>query len=175
MNKMKKTNNGKTGQMLTRYVNKAKQFPRIRSFFWLLRCADALNKFADMKVGQKGDNRTGIALLQILLQYPEGISQQSIAKQTSRTKQAITVAIDGLEKKGYVIRCSDSNDRRVNSIRITEKGIAHLSEVFPHTVAMCDEALSSLSEAEVAQLLSPVIKLTKNMWQKIESQPLENK
>lgn len=159
--------------MLTQYVNKAKQFPRIRSFFWLLRCADALNKFADMKVGQKGDNRTGIALLQILLQYPEGVSQQSIARQTGRTKQAITVAIDGLEK-GYALRCSNSNDRRINSIRITEKGITHLSEVFPHTVEMCDEALSSLSDAEVAQLLSPVIKLTKYMWKKIEGQSLDN-
>ncbi len=159
-----------TSQELAEYVEKVRKVPRIRSFFWLLRCADALNKLADMEVGMKGDNRTGLAVLQMLLQYPGGISQQSLAKKTGRTKQAVAVAIDSLEKKDYVVRCSKQNDRRVNSIQITSKGVEHLSEVFPHTVDMCNKALSSLSEEETNQLLTLVKKLTKDMWQKIESQ-----
>jgi DNA-binding MarR family transcriptional regulator len=122
-----------------------------------------------MEVGEKGDNRTVIAVLQLLLEYPKGVSQQAIAKHTGRTKQAITVAIDKLEKKGHVIRASDNNDRRVNVIRLTLNGVDHLREVFPHTVTMSNEALASLNDTEVDQLLSIVKKLTKNMWQKIES------
>jgi DNA-binding MarR family transcriptional regulator len=168
------TQDENTSRQLAEYVEKVRKAPRIRSFFWLLRCADALNKLADMEVGMKGDNRTGLAVLQILLQNPDGVSQQAISRQTGRTKQAITVAIDNLEKKGYVVRCFNRNDRRVNSVRITKVGVEHLSEVFPHTITMCDKALSSLSEAETDQLLYLVKKITSDMWQKIESQPSDS-
>lgn len=164
----------KTRKALVDYVDKVRRIPRVRSFFWLLRCTDALNKYASMEVGKKGSNRTGIAVLQLLLKYPNGVSQQAIAKQTGRTKQAITVAIDNLEKKGHVIRASDNNDRRVNVVRLTLDGVDYLREVFPHTVAMSNEALASLNDTEVDRLLSIVKKLTKNMWQKIESQSSKN-
>ena len=68
------------------------------------------------------------------------------------------------------MRCAEDNDRRINSIRITNKGFDHLSEVFPHTVAMCEKALSSLNDEETVQLLSLVKKLTKDIQQKIDNQ-----
>jgi MarR family 2-MHQ and catechol resistance regulon transcriptional repressor len=156
------------------YVDNARRLPRVRSFFWLLRCADALNKYASLEVGTKGDSRTGLAVLQILIQHPEGISQQGIAKETGRTKQLIVLAIDKLEGKGYVLRDSLSSDRRVNFIRITDAGIAHLNEVFPHTVAMCDQALSSLDDSDVQQLLPLIRKLTKGLWEKLKTMSPEN-
>jgi MarR family 2-MHQ and catechol resistance regulon transcriptional repressor len=148
------------------YVDNARRRPRIRAFFWLLRCADALNKYAAKEVGTKGDSRTGLAVLQILIKHPEGISQQSIAQQTGRTKQLVVFAIDNLEKKGYVVRSSNNLDRRVNYIRITEAGIKHLREVFPHTMTMCEKALSTLNDDEIEELLPLIIKLTKGLWDK---------
>jgi DNA-binding MarR family transcriptional regulator len=150
-------------QAVAQYVDNARRFPRIRLFFWLLRCNDAVDKFANAEVSKKGDNRTGLTVLQILLEHPDGISQQSIAEQTGRTKQAIVVAIDKLVKKGHVIRCSDDNDRRINSIRITKEGLDHLAEVFPHTINMCNNALSSLSDSEIDELLPLVVKLTNSL------------
>ena len=58
-------------------------------------------------------DRTGLAMLQILLRYPDGISQQAIAKQMGRTKQTIVVAIDKLEQRNYLQRRSNSSDRRI--------------------------------------------------------------
>jgi DNA-binding MarR family transcriptional regulator len=161
---------------LAEYIENARKFPRIRSFFWLLRCADALNKYSGIEIGKKGDShsRTRISALEILVKHPEGISQQAIARQTGRTKQAIAVALDNLEKKGQVIRMSTDNDRRTNSIRITKEGIDYISKVFPNTVTMCNEALASLSDAEVEQLLSLVTKLTRSTWQKIDGQSPES-
>lgn len=169
MNKENTHDNNNLFKTTARYINNARQIPRVRSFFWLLRCADALNKYAGLEVGTKGDSRTGLAVLQILIKHPEGISQQGIAKQTGRTKQLIVLAIDKLEEKGYVLRHSLNNDRRVNFIRITNAGIEHLNEVFPHTVTMCDQALSSLSDEEIEQLLPLTIKLTKSLWEKLET------
>ncbi len=160
---------GERHHSVTQYIDKVNRFPRVRSFFWLLRCSDVLNKYASLEVGSKGDSRTELAVLQIVLKHPEGIPQKDIAKQTGRTKQAIVVAIDSLERKGHVTRCSDDSDRRINSIKITPKGLDNLIEVFPHTVKMCNEALSSLSDSDLNELLTLIIKLTKNLWEKIES------
>jgi MarR family transcriptional regulator, 2-MHQ and catechol-resistance regulon repressor len=159
----------------TEYIDNARRIPRVRSFFWLLRCADTLDKYASMEIGKKGDSRTGLAVLQILLKYPEGVSQQSIAKQIGRTKQLIVNAIDKLERKGYLMRSSLSTDRRVNYIYITEVGVEHINKVFVHTVAMCDKALSSLSDEEIEKLLPLIKQLTKGLWQRMKIQPPEKK
>jgi MarR family 2-MHQ and catechol resistance regulon transcriptional repressor len=175
MKKQKVNNDKNLFEDTANYVDNARRIPRVRSFFWLLRCADALNKYAGLEVGTKGDSRTGLAVLQILIQHPEGISQQGIAEQTGRTKQLIVIAIDKLEEKGYVLRDSLDSDRRVNYIRITNAGIEHLNEVFPHTVAMCDQALSSLTDAQVQQLLPLTKKLTKGLWAQLKAMSPDNK
>lgn len=156
-------------QTVAQYGRQLWRFPRIRSVFWLFRCSDALNKYMSMEAGEKGDNRTELSVLQILLKYPQGVSQQVIANETGRTKQAIVVVIDNLVKKGYVIRCTNDHDRRINSIKITQNGLDHLSEILPHEIKICNQALSSLSDSEVDQLLPLMIKVTKNLWEKIES------
>jgi DNA-binding MarR family transcriptional regulator len=160
---------------LEQYVDKTRKFPRMRSIFWLLRCTDAFSKFASYEIKKTGDthSRIRIAIMEFILKHPNGVSQQAIADYTGRTKQAITVAIDVLEKRGHVKRFTSNNNRRVYSVRITQAGIEHLYAVLPHTVEMCNEALSPLSDTEVDQLLSLVMKVTKNIWKKTEDQSSE--
>ncbi len=153
-------------QILAQYIDNARKFPRVRSFFWLLRCADVLNKYTSLKAEDKGVSRTGLSILQILLKYPDGVSQQIIAQQTDRTKQAVTISIDNLVKKGFVLRCLDNQDRRINTIRITKEGLDFLRNVFPHTIEMSHEALSCLNDVEIEELLTIIPKLTKNLMQK---------
>lgn len=156
-------------QQLAKYIARVAQFPRMRLFFWLLLCSDSLNKYATKEVGDKGVSRTMLAVLQISIKYPNGISQQTIANETGRTKQAIALAIDNMVKKNYVTRCSDSNDRRINFIRITKEGLDFLSEVFPHTVAMCNKAFSTYSDSEINELIPVIKQLAKNLKQKTGS------
>jgi DNA-binding MarR family transcriptional regulator len=154
-------------ESLTKYLNKTKRVSHTRSFYWLLRFTDALYRFTDLQLGREGDSRTGMAVLQVLLKYPDGMPQKDIAEQTGRSKQAIVVAIDSLAERGHVIRYADKKDRRMNSIKITQKGINHLAEVFPRTVQISKEALSSLSDEEIGQLLSIAKKLTNDLWDRI--------
>ena len=155
-------------RLTTQYHNRNKKYPRVRSFFWLLSCVDALDKYADREVGKIGNNRTGLVVLQILLKYLDGISQQGIAEQIGRTKQAVVASIDKLEQQGLVVRCSHDHDRRVNSIRITQAGINFLNDVFPDTLTMCEEAFCCFSDEEIEQLLQLTVKLTKNLWEKMD-------
>jgi DNA-binding MarR family transcriptional regulator len=152
-----------------RYLDRARQIPRVRAFFWLLRCADALDRYASQRRG-RGQSRTMISVLQILIENPGGISQQSIAQQTGRTKQLVVTAIDRLEKKGWVVRNSHVSDRRINSICITDAGIKQFRESYPNTVEMCNRALSSLNEAELEQMIQIVIKTTKSVWETLGPQ-----
>jgi DNA-binding MarR family transcriptional regulator len=163
-------------KLLDQYVDKTRKYPRMRSVFWLLRCTDAFSRFARLEVAKTGDkhSRIRIAIMEFLLKYPNGVSQQSIAKYTGRTKQAITVAIDVLEKSGHVKRFSTNSNRRAYSVRITQAGVEHLNKVLPHTIEMCNEALSPLNDEEVDQLLALVMRVTKNIWQKTENQVSDN-
>jgi DNA-binding MarR family transcriptional regulator len=174
MNKSPKTGANDSRRLATvQYIDNTGRFPRVRLFFRLLTFADTLNKYAGLEVRKKGDNRTGLAVLQILLKYPDGISQQEIARQTGRTKQAIVMAINKLEQKKYLKRRSNSRDKRMNSVIITQEGIDHLNEVFPHTLAMCDNVLSFFSPEEIDQFITLSGKLMKRLWQQIEAESSE--
>ena len=159
---------------VSKYFDKVKNIPKVSTLFWLFRCTDVLEKYINMSISPEGENRTAIAVLQVLIKYLDGIPQQTIANETGRTKQAITVAIDNLTKRGYVIRTQSSRDRRINCIQITKEGIDHLNEFLPRMLSICDEAFSSLSDSEIKKLLSLLKKLVKNVWEKTDSQSQNN-
>jgi Transcriptional regulators len=50
-------------------------------------------------------------------------TQKYICDHTYKDKASITRLLDGLEKNGLVVRVSDSSDRRINLIHLTEKGV----------------------------------------------------
>jgi DNA-binding MarR family transcriptional regulator len=158
----------KRQEMLLDYVKKSTRHHRVWLSFWILHCADILNRYNSSNGRKKYGNRTMMAMLEILTQHPNGISQQSLARQTGRTRQMIVITIDDLEKKGYVKRRSDAKDRRINSIIITEKGINLLNEEFAHTVRNCNQALAALSIEEIKQLLPLIMKLGRSLRQRID-------
>lgn len=52
----------------------------------------------------------------------EDVIQQDIAEMMNKNKSAILRSIDILEKKNYLVRIKQNNDRRSNIIKIAEKG-----------------------------------------------------
>ena len=73
-------------QATARYFKKLRAIPTVHLFFWLLRFADGLTKYTEAEVRKTGTSLTSLALLQTLLEYPDGISQISIAKKLSRSR-----------------------------------------------------------------------------------------
>lgn len=63
-------------------------------------------------------------MLQIMhcLWKEQGVSQQSLAEKTAKDKACLTNLINNLEKKNWVIRQEDSNDRRNKLIFLTLEG-----------------------------------------------------
>jgi len=63
-------------------------------------------------------------LVMDILWEKSSISQQNIADIIQKDKNSVTKIIDSLEKKNFVKRVMDKNDRRINKIELTEEGSA---------------------------------------------------
>ena len=63
-------------------------------------------------------------MLQVMhcLWKEQGVSQQTLAEKTAKDKACLTNLINNLEKKGWVVRREDTNDRRNKLIFLTPEG-----------------------------------------------------
>jgi len=89
-------------------------------------------------------------------------NMSTIARELSVTVGTLTIAMNSLVKKGYVIRERGVEDRRVVYISLSEKGrkaYAH-HEQFHHQ--MIQEVLSELTQEETDALVKSLKKL--NSW-----------
>lgn len=71
-------------------------------------------------------------MLQIMscLWQEQGISQQILAERVAKDKACLTNLMQNLERKGYVYRTEDPDDRRNKLVYLTDKG-----EAFHHWLA----------------------------------------
>ncbi len=90
------------------------------------------------------------------------LTQGQVSAKVLKTTGNITLVIDNLEKRGYVRRAREQEDRRMVTIHITESGKALIAQIFPaHARAICEE-LSVLTEEEQEILSRLCLKLGKS-------------
>ncbi|MEX2016475.1 MAG: MarR family transcriptional regulator, partial [Candidatus Hydrogenedentales bacterium] len=66
------------------------------------------------------------------LKFAQGdITQVELGKRLVVTRASITSVLDKLESKDFVRRDKVEGNRRIHHVRLTEKGLAHLSKVEP--------------------------------------------
>ena len=80
-------------------------------------------------------NNAGITfeMLQVLssLWHEQGITQQVLAERTAKDKACLTNLMNNLEKKGYVRREQDPNDRRSKLVFLTNEGEEFRNQIRP--------------------------------------------
>ena len=80
-------------------------------------------------------NNAGITfeMLQVLssLWHEQGITQQVLADRTAKDKACLTNLMNNLEKKGYVRREEDPNDRRSKLVFLTNEGEEFRNQIRP--------------------------------------------
>jgi DNA-binding MarR family transcriptional regulator len=77
-----------------------------------------------------GINRTDIAALDILDQAGGKTTAGALAEASHLTTGAITAVVDRLEKKGYVRRARDTEDRRRVLVERTEHALKSTMEIY---------------------------------------------
>lgn len=91
------------------------------------------------------------------IQEPRSVS--AIARQLYVTVGTLTVNMNNLEKKGYIIRERSTLDKRVVLVSLTEKGRKAFFHHRDFHKAMIRSAVKGLDEEEMAALISCLNKL----------------
>jgi DNA-binding MarR family transcriptional regulator len=102
--------------------------------------------------------------------WPDPQTASAIARQIRLTPAAVTALIDRLEKRGFVRRKSDPNDRRKVLVEAAEATLRITEEAYLPMRDAGAEALAKYSEAElqvVANVLSDSLAIQEEMTRKL--------
>lgn len=123
-----------------------------------------LKKYLAEVFKRNGVNLTGEQYLVMDTLWNEGtLTQQAIAFIIQKDKNSVTQFIDNLEKKGLVTRSVSKEDRRVNNIIVTEKGMALKDSTKQLAIDTMNKALVGITDAD----LNTFVKVLKKVYQNI--------
>lgn len=123
-----------------------------------------LKQFIAAKLRQMEVPLTPEQFILIDLLWNQGsMSQQRLADQMQKDKNSVTKLVDALERKGFVVREQNRQDRRSNTLVLTEKaeGLKHGAK--QKGISILDEMLVGISEEELRSFLVTLHKLNRNM------------
>lgn len=123
-----------------------------------------LKQFIAAKLRQMEVPLTPEQFILIDLLWNQGsMSQQQLADQMQKDKNSVTKLVDALERKGFVVREQNRQDRRSNTLVLTEKaeGLKHGAK--QKGISILDEMLVGISEEELRSFLLTLHKLNRNM------------
>jgi DNA-binding MarR family transcriptional regulator len=93
----------------------------------------------------------------------DGLSQQELCNRTFRDKPSITRLLDNLEKLKLVKRVASKEDRRINSVFLTEAALQLHDITISLANQTMDEALVGVSKAEIETVRNVLQKVYDNL------------
>ena len=115
-------------------------------------------KDADNPITQRSER-----LLLIELAKRDGRTQLDLVKATHLKAPTISVALQKMEKEGYVTRRSDEYDLRATRVFLTEKGRSLDNKIKKRIVDEENLAIRGLTEAEKETLSRILLKIRNNL------------
>lgn len=123
-----------------------------------------LKQFIAAKLRQMDVPLTPEQFILIDLLWNQGsMSQQQLADQMQKDKNSVTKLVDALERKGFVVREQNRQDRRSNTLVLTEKAEGLKPGAKQKGISILDEMLIGISEEELRSFLVTLGKLNRNM------------
>ena len=101
-------------------------------------------------------------LIDLLWNHGE-MSQQQLADQMQKDKNSVTKLVDAIERKGFVVRQQNLNDRRSNTLVLTEKANQLKPGAKQKGISILDQILEGIEEEELRAFLNTLRKLNSNM------------
>ena len=102
-------------------------------------------------------------LLLDLLWNKGPLSQQELADSLLKDKNSVTKLVDALERKGFVARRQNPNDRRSNTSILTETATKLKDDAKIKGVTILDKMIAGIKEEELCLFLDTLQKLCANM------------
>ncbi len=103
-------------------------------------------------------------MLLMRLSREEGTpSQKELAKKMELSTAAVAVSLKKLEGGGYIARCADQADNRINRITITEKGKKTVKDSHAIFAALDTEMFEGVGREDIDLCMTILEKLTENI------------
>jgi MarR family 2-MHQ and catechol resistance regulon transcriptional repressor len=127
---------------------------------WLVlwKAYEAVRRHAERHIHSLGLGFSDFAVLEVLL-HKGPTPVNTIGELVHLTSGSITAAIDRLEQKSLVARCTDPSDRRARVVHLTEVGRKLIECAFRDHAAAMEKATSGLTAAERAGAVALLKKL----------------
>lgn len=123
-----------------------------------------LKQFIASKLKQLGVPLTPEQFMLIDLLWNHGeMSQQQLADMMHKDKNSVTKLVDAIERKGFVVRRQNKNDRRSNTLVLTEKANQLKPGAKQKGISILDQMLEGINENELRMFLETLRKLNVNM------------
>ena len=91
------------------------------------------------------------------------MSQQELADQMQKDKNSVTKLVDAIERKGFAVRRQNPDDRRSNTLVLTEKAETLKPGAKQKGISILDKMLEGITEDELRAFLITLRKLNNNM------------
>jgi MarR family 2-MHQ and catechol resistance regulon transcriptional repressor len=127
---------------------------------WLVlwKAYEAVRRQAERHIHSLGLGFSDFAVLEMLLHKgPAPVNM--IGERVHLTSGSITAAIDRLERKSLVARCTHASDRRARVVHLTEAGRELIERAFRDHAAAMEVAASGLTAAERGEAVALLKKL----------------
>lgn len=115
-----------------------------------------------LKVYSKFNLSVSAVNILLILYFGEGKGhmQQELSNLLLVSRANVTKVIDGMEKRGLVIRSASKEDRRARFIKLTEAGEALANQIIPIQSGKHIQTTSRLSKNEISTLNKLLAKLS---------------
>ena len=123
-----------------------------------------LKQFLASKLKHMGVPLTPEQFMLIDLLWNHGeMSQQQLADMMHKDKNSVTKLVDAIERKGFVVRRQNKNDRRSNTLVLTEKANQLKPGAKQKGISILDQMLEGINENELRMFHETLRKLNVNM------------
>lgn len=131
-------------------VNKPGARPR-RTAFMLSQVGSAVSARFAVRTKRLGVTPSEAGVLRLVGRRP-GISQRELADRLGTAPSRVVALIDGLEKRGLMVRTRSTTDRRNQELTLTDPGRAVLGDLRAIAEEHEADVLASLTQAQSDQL-----------------------
>ena len=137
--------------MASHYDGTVEETNTLNAFIKLMRATESVNHRLSRHLSEADLTISQFGVLEGLLHLGHR-NQKEIGEKLLKSGGNITLVIDNLEKRGFVVRKKDSNDRRALIISLTVQGKSFIEDFFPLHLSKINEEFSVLTEKEKSEL-----------------------
>jgi len=98
----------------------------------------------------------------------DGISQNELALLIFRNKSSLTRLLSKMEKKNYIIRLQNKEDKRINNVFLTELGKMTFKKTRPVIKHIIDKMEQNVSPSEKQQIIKTLKIIQSNFVSNVE-------